>query len=75
MIRGKNARGQWRIRTSAKRTVPAVVIVDDEPIPARVAAKPLVGSELDVGFLVVVVQAKDVAGGGVIVAAERLDSS
>jgi hypothetical protein len=51
------------------------VIVDERRISTRLRAKPPVGGRLDVGFPVVVVQTKDVAGGGVIVAAARLDSA
>ena len=55
--------------------VSALVLVGDQRIPIRLAAKPPVGARLDVGFPVVVVQTKDVAGGGVIVAADRADNS
>ena len=51
------------------------VLVDEERIRMKLDAKPPVGSRLDVGFPVVVVQAKDVAGGGVIVVADRVDDS
>lgn len=61
----------WRRR----QQVAAVVIVDDERLSTHLPAKPPVGARLDVGFPIVVVQTKDVAGGGVIVAAERLDGT
>ena len=40
----------------------ALVLVDDARIRTPRAAKPPVGARLDVGFPVVVVQTKDVAG-------------
>jgi hypothetical protein len=55
--------------------VPAIVIVDDKRIRTTLSAKPPVGARLDVGMPVEVVQAKDVAGGGIIVAAARTDDS
>jgi len=49
----------------------ALVLVDNRRIVTQVRGKPAIGAQLDVGFPVVVVQTKDVAGGGLIVQARR----
>jgi hypothetical protein len=51
------------------------VLVDEERILMKLDAKQPVGSRLDVGFPVVVVQVEDDAGGGLVVAADRVDDS
>jgi hypothetical protein len=51
------------------------VIIEEQRISTRLREKPQLGARLDVGFPVVVVDSKDVAGGGVIVAAARLDGA
>jgi hypothetical protein len=63
------------MRGSGRQGVSAVVTVGDTRISTSLRAKPRVGATLDVGFPVIVVQTKDVAGGGVIVAATRLDQA
>jgi hypothetical protein len=57
------------------RSVPAVVIIEEQRISTCLREKPQLGARLDVGCPVVVVDSKDVAGGGVIVAAARLDGA
>lgn len=75
-VRQSAGQGDLRMSTlGRRRLVSAVVIVDGERLSTPLAAKPPVGTQLDVGFPVVVVQTKDVAGGGVIIAAERVNRS
>ena len=68
---------QWAAARRSRRRngVSALVLVDDQRIRTTLAAKPPVGSRIDVGMPVEVVQTKDVAGGGIIVAAARTDDS
>src|SRR3954453_3006102 len=57
------------------RARPVTVVVDGASYVTQLSAKPVVGAKLNIGygFAVIVPQAKDVAGGGVLVAAERID--
>jgi len=75
MSRLRRHRNRSGLGPSAEREqgVPAVVLVDGRRITISLAEKPPVGARLDVGYPVVVVESKDVAGGGVIVAATRAD--
>jgi hypothetical protein len=52
----------------------AVVSVDYQNYSVRLREKPVVGATIDVGFPVRVVESKDVAGGGLLIAAERVDA-
>ena len=49
--------------------------VDGEQIWVELHRPAPVGAILDVGFPVVVTEAKEVAGGGMLITAERLDES
>jgi hypothetical protein len=53
----------------------SALVVGEHGFSTFLSAKPPVGARLDVGFAVVVVKTKDVAGGGVIVAGDRLDGA
>jgi len=50
-------------------------VVDGASYVTQLTEKPVVGEKLDIGygFAVIVTEARDVAGGGVLVAAERID--
>ena len=58
---------------SRQRLFAAVVSVDQQSYSVRLREKPMVGATIDVGFPVRVLESKDVAGGGVLVAAEKVD--
>ena len=55
-----------------RRPVAAIVTVDGKPFRTQLSEKPDVGTKIDVGFPVVVTEAKAVFGGGVLVQAEDL---
>jgi hypothetical protein len=57
-----------------RATIPTLVIVDDRRIRTRLPERPQPGASLDVGTPVVVTATKDVAGGGLIVAAQVVSS-
>lgn len=68
----------WRKRAQnekayrSRRRVAAHVVVDGAVHRLHLASRPLVGTTLNIGFPVVVTGRRDVAGGGVIVRAERI---
>ncbi len=51
----------------------ALVRVDDDQIWVELKALPAVGATLDIGFPVVVIESRQVAGGGMLIAAQRVD--
>lgn len=53
----------------------SLVRVGGEQIWVELQTQPHVGSILDVGFPVVVIEAKQVAGGGMLIRAERIRES
>ena len=62
----------YRLRHRAQ---PVTVVVDGASYVTQLTEKPVVGAKLDIGygFPVIVTESKDVAGGGGVVAAERID--
>jgi hypothetical protein len=63
-------RASFRLRP---RSTAALVRVDGQEIRIGLAERPPVGSKLDVGFPVIVTESKQVAGGGILIAADRID--
>jgi hypothetical protein len=55
--------------------IPALVILDERRITTCLEKRPEVGARLDIGEPVIVMQTKDVAGGGLIVEASRGEAS
>ena len=53
--------------------IAVVALVDNQSYSIRLREKPAVGATVDVGFPVRVLEAKDVAGGGVLVVAEKVN--
>lgn len=65
----RRPRSAW----AERRPLAAIVTVDGgKPIRTQLDEKPEVGTELDIGFPVLVTEAKVVLGGGVLVQAEDL---
>lgn len=60
-------------RQRRRRAVAALVRVDGQRVWAELEEQPPVGSTLDVGFPVIVTESRQVAGGGLLIAAERVD--
>jgi hypothetical protein len=56
-----------------RRSAATIVRVDDKHISVDLDTQPPVGATLDVGFPVIVIESRRVAGGGVLVVAERVD--
>jgi hypothetical protein len=50
-------------------------MVGDTTYRTFLASRPPVGATIDIGFPVVVTESKDVAGGGILVAAEPVDNA
>ncbi len=55
-----------------RRSIASLVRVDGEQIWVELRKPAPVGAILDVGFPVVVTESKEVAGGGMLITAERL---
>jgi hypothetical protein len=66
-------RRRLRRQGSKAKTGAAIVIVDGVSHRASLAEKPPVGATIDVGFPARVTESKTVAGGGFLVAAEKID--
>ena len=64
--------GSWRSR---RRPMAALVSIDREQIWIDLAAQPPVGATLDLGFPAVVTESRQVAGGGLLIAAERVSDN
>ena len=58
-----------------RRRIPTIVVVDGTSHQLDLREVPLVGTLLDVGFPVSVTSSKQVAGGGALVYAKRIDST
>jgi hypothetical protein len=58
---------------SRQRLLAAVVYVNQQSYSVRLREKPMIGATIEVGFPVRVLESKDVAGGGVLVVAEKVD--
>jgi hypothetical protein len=58
-----------------RRSMASLVRVGGEQLWVELASQPPVGAILDVGFPVVVIECKHVAGGGMLITAERIDES
>jgi hypothetical protein len=66
----KRAIANVRLR---ERRVAAVVLVHGDAYRTELSEQPPVGAKLDIGFPVIVTESKQVAGGGILVAAEPID--
>ncbi len=62
------------IRRQASRQSYAVVRVGSTTYRTYLSGRPPVGAKIDIGFPVIVTESKDVAGGGILVAAEPVDN-
>ena len=55
-----------------RRAMASIVQVGDERMRMELSTQPPVGATLDVGFPVLVTASKQVAGGGMLITAERI---
>ena len=58
-----------------RRSMASLVRVDGDQIWVELNSQPPVGAVLDVGFPVVVTESRQVAGGGMLITAERIHES
>jgi hypothetical protein len=56
-----------------RRSMASLVRVGDDQLWVELNTQPLVRAIIDVGFPAVVTQSRQVAGGGMLIAAERID--